>query len=254
MAEPAPQDGPPEYRIAVVHLLSNRLNTWVDPTLYLNACGEILAVLIAIGWLLSITISPDAIVSNPLNARLGYYSLCVGFDAWPANLVALMLYVPTAYLGMRFVWTDTMRADLDRDRLTPKQYWFTYWSNALYAASLAVFALVFMENPFSHPYAHTIIFVQLIWCRYIVVAANFYEAPELTTGSRVFFAVYTIISVFTPLLFMVAFVSYDLTGAVLVPWPITASFDYGWFVCLALTTKYLPAGPRIRAEWSLETT
>jgi hypothetical protein len=89
-------------------------------------------------------------------------------------------------------------------------------------------------------------------CRFLVVAANFYEAPVISTGSRVFLIVYGIISLVTPLLFIVAFLSYDRTGEVLIPWQITAAFDYGWFVCLALTTTFLPNAPRIRATWSLE--
>ena len=238
----------------MVQLLTNRLGSYIDPLLYLKACGEILALLFAVSWVVSVVFSPAEIASNPLNARLGYYSLCVGFDHSPANRIALAVYIPTAYFGIRYVWTDTQRAELERSRLSAAQYWFTVCSNGLYALSLSIFGLVFLENPFINVYGHTGLFVQLILLRFVVVAANFYEAPEVSEGSKVFLGVYGVISLVTPVLFLVSFLSYDKTGEHLLPWQITAAFDYGWFICLVLTTKYLPSCPRIKVDYQLEQT
>jgi hypothetical protein len=118
-----------EYRFALLHVFKDRLPTHIDPTSYLKASGEVLALLFVASWIVSLLVSPDQVTANPMNHRLGYYSLCVGFDAWPANRQALAVYIP---------------------------------------------------------------------------------------------------------------------------WQITAAFDYGWFACLALTTRFLPNAPRIRATWSLD--
>ena len=242
----------PEYRFALPYLLRARLPDYIDPVIYLKACGEALGALFVIGWIVSILLSPDMISANPLNELLGYYSLCVGFDAFPANRIAAATYVLAAYLGIRFIWIDTMRAELARESLTKSQYLFTNVANGLYLISLCVFALVFLDSPFTSYYAHTIFFIQLIVCRFLVVAANFYAAPRVPSSSMVFLIVYGIISLTLPVLYMVAFAYYDSTGERLIPWPIIAAFDYGWFVCLGLTTKFLPNATRIRARWSLE--
>lgn len=242
----------PSYRIALFHLLRNPLPEYVDPTCYLKASGETLAFLIAVCWCTSILVTPDLIAANPLNTRLGYYTLCVGLDSFPANRIGLVLFVPSAYFGMRFVWTDTMLAVLEREQRTNAQYWSTVATNGCYAISLSLFALVFVESPFHNHYLHTAFFIQLIIFRLLVVGANFYEAPVRTKASNAFFVVYAIVSLVLPVLYMVDFLWYDEVGAVVIPWPIVAAFDYGWFACLALTTKFLPQANCIRATWSLE--
>lgn len=244
--------GPPTYRFALARLLRDPLPQYTDPTTYLKACGEMLALIFIVCWGVSILAAPDMVTSNPLNAALGYYSLCVGLDAWPANRIGLVLFIPTAYLGLRYVWTDTLRAVLERDRLTTAQYQWTWITNGGYALSLSLFALAFVESPFDNHWVHTSLFIQFIVFRFFVVLANYYEANQVTTGSRVFLWVYGIISCVLPFLYLVAYQGYAQTGEVLIPWPIVAAFDYGWFLCLVLTTRFLPAAPCIRTTWELE--
>lgn len=244
--------GPPTYRCALAYILKNPLPRYTDPTTYLKASGEMLALIFVICWGIGILAAPDMIASNPLNAALGYYSLCVGFDAWPANRIGLVLFIPTAYLGIRYVWTDTIRAVLERDRLTTAQYRWTWIANGGYALSMSLFALVFVESPFEDHWVHSYFFIQLIFLRFVVVGANFYEAEQVTMGSRVFMWVYGIISCVLPFLYLAAYQGYAQNGEVLIPWPIVAAFDYGWFLCLVLTTRFLPAAPCILTTWELD--
>lgn len=145
-----------------------------------------------------------------------------------------------------------MRAVLEREQRTKAQFRTTVATNGGYAISLSLFVLVFVESPFHNHHLHTAFFIQLIIFRLLVVGANFYKAPARTKASNAFFVVYAIISLVLPVLYMVDFLWYDEVGAVVIPWQIVAAFDYGWFACLALTTKFLPQANCIRATWSLE--
>ena len=249
--EQAQTDGPPEYKFALKYLVSNPLPTHVDPTCYLKASGEALALMFVLCWGATLLFSPDMIAANPLNDRLGYYTLCVGLDSFPANRIGLVFFIPAAYFGLRFVWTDTQLAFLERANLTRSQFAATVGTNACYMVSLSLFVLVFAESPFINHYTHTLFFCQLIIFRLLVVGANFFEAPNRTRSSNVFLAVYTFISLVLPILYMIDFIGFDSDGSIPIPWQIVAAFDYGWFICLALTTKFLPNAPAIKVTWEL---
>ena len=53
------------------------------------ATGESLILCVLICWTLTVIFRYDVIVSNPLKDVTGYNNVCVGFDVYPARIVAV---------------------------------------------------------------------------------------------------------------------------------------------------------------------
>jgi hypothetical protein len=194
----------------------------MNPEDYLKAAGEALALLFAVVWVVTFAASPtyhgDVIwVANPLMDRIGYNNLCVGFDTQPAVYFAQVLWVPVAYLGLRFAWVDIVRSTILR-----QQGLITACQNAtgkalavLYVASMACFGLVFIVSPLegaNEVWYHSVPFIQFILVRWIVVVANFVKyrgtggsgpGAPISTGAKVWLAVYSAVSVLYPLMLVI---------------------------------------------------
>mmetsp|Transcript_17766 Transcript_17766/g.35474 ORF Transcript_17766/g.35474 Transcript_17766/m.35474 type:complete len:764 (-) Transcript_17766:67-2358(-) len=267
----------------------------MNPEDYLKASGEALALLFALVWVVTFVAAPtyhgDVVwAANPLMDRIGYINLCVGFDTRPAVYFAQVLWVPVAYLGLRFAWSDVVRSSILRQQglINACQNATSNAFAVLYVASMACFGLVFIISPLEGANAvwyHSIPFMQLILVRCIVVVANFVKyrgtggagpGAHISTGAKVWLAVYSIVSVLYPLMLAIDYVGYDdlcandpqyqcevtssssnnATFSSLnkpdptIPWWLTCILDYTWFLCLPLTTKFMPTNESIQLDYS----
>ena len=253
--------GPSNYHSALLLLFGThgQLDT-IEPQVYMKASGECVALMLLAGWLLIIIFRADMIKSNPTFPPLGYLSLCVGLDVSPSREIALVLWQMASYFGLRFAVTDGQRLDLmlkQTNEITEKIHRRCIVCNSCYAGSLLLFPLIFVWNPFEKGvYLHTLPFCLLIVGRFICVASNFFhgQSPSiLEFKQKMFITIYGIISFLLPVFYMTAYAYYDKFGTRLYsPW-LVGFVDYGFFLCLALTTKMFPPSPPLHLVWSLGT-
>jgi len=226
---------------------------------YLKAAGEVLALTFGVTGILTAVFHPHFFESNPLKDRLGYNNLCVMFDLPPANYVGACSIAFTVYLVCMYVRLDLRRLRLEKDAISPFFLRVATIFHYAYAVSMCVFILVFLVPPTSSPWGHTCIFIQFIFFRWSIIATNFYEGyimrRPIRNASVLFISIYTIVSLFLPVLYLVNFAIYDVQERSgedpFIPWWITCTVDYLWFCCLAITTKMLPDSPRLRETHSL---
>jgi len=186
---------------------------------------------------------------------MGYNNLCVGMDVAPASFVALPFLSLCSYLSLRFVFLDTQRVELEKERLTQSQYLLTWRSNMLYGLVQLFLPGIPLISPEKNVEAHTAIFFCVIISRALVVLANFYEARDVTRSQEVFMLYYVVVSLLLPALIAVDLYQYDSTGTVpqepAVPVMLLMPLDMSWFICLALTTHFLPHAPPIIVTYAL---
>jgi len=212
----------------------------VFPDDYLSAAGESLAFVILQAWVIAYFFSYDNILSNPLKDRLGYNNFCVAWDVAPALYTSGFLFFIPVYLTVRYVLLDVERMSLDSSiSVWRKRLVFILESTYLFS-SLAL-PLLFVVTPDDHPTAHTLLFSQFIFCRWIGVAAQFIEKPaDVVVSSWVFLAVYGIISGALLINLVTTFLQYEGVHDPLFPWFIGMTVDLSWFACLPLTAPFLP--------------
>ncbi len=194
----------------------------MNPEDYMKAAGEALALLFAVVWIVTFAAGPtyhgDVVwVANPLKDRIGYNNLCVGFDTRPAVYFAQVLWVPVAYLGLRFAWADIVRSAILRQQglITARQNATSNSLAVVYVASMGCFGLVFIVSPLEgadEVWYHSVPFIQFILVRWIVVVANFVKyrgtggsgpGASISTGAKVWLAVYSAVSVLYPLMLVI---------------------------------------------------
>ena len=64
----------------------------VEPTIYIKAAGEGLAITILVSALITSIVQPEFFLDNPSMTYLGYNNPCVPWDAQPATFVAVVLF------------------------------------------------------------------------------------------------------------------------------------------------------------------
>jgi hypothetical protein len=69
---------PAKSRFALISLLSDRTPGIVDPSLYLKASGESVALALIGAWVVTFVYNPDMVANNPIQSRGGYNNTCVG--------------------------------------------------------------------------------------------------------------------------------------------------------------------------------
>lgn len=245
-----------EIRIGLLSVL--RLRTEVTyPELYLKASGELLLLCIAIVWPLTVLMQPEFVESNPIKARMGYNNACVGFDLPPGRYVACPMLACCLSLIFRYAWLDMKRTSLVRNRLSSGQFWMSMSTDVAFMVSGTMFSLVLVVDPGSSAWGHTVPFLQFVVVRVFIVAANTFEHPEPPRPSLVFLAVYAMVSALFLVCVVVNFAGYDAavdkaSHEPTVPVGLAFSCDVVWFVCLGLTTCFLPQAEEIRMTYSVE--
>ena len=218
----------------------------IVPLLYLKAAGEALFLCFSFSWIITLGANPDFVEDNPVKTRLGYNNVCVGFDSAPARYIATPFLLLSIYLGIRFVFLDTLRAYLEKPVHTDSQFMCTVGANCLGFIGFMLLMLIIVLDPIRSSAGHLGFFLQFIVVRWIIIAANFYEASKLTKPQLIFLLFYTLISVILPILYIVDFAGYDSNEeesgsptSPFLPWELVAFFDLCWFISLPVTTYFL---------------
>mmetsp|Transcript_143754 Transcript_143754/g.460127 ORF Transcript_143754/g.460127 Transcript_143754/m.460127 type:complete len:291 (-) Transcript_143754:47-919(-) len=224
------------------------------PELYASAGGELLVVAMLLSWALTAVYRPDTIASNPLQDRVGYNNLCVGWDMAPARYVAAPLFGLIIWFENRYMMLDFWRASLTPGLSKVKEN-IVLVANFLNAVSWTFACLIFVIQADEWPAGHTAAFVQKVVFGYIAYVANFIETDESThrTGSWVFLGLFGIVS---SGFFCCAFVQFQFYDELTntpgpIPWFVTAGFDYSWFACLVVQGFMRPRAPDIICALSL---
>ena len=247
-AHDAPRN-PTKYHIALPVILGDIANPDIPPVLYLKAAGESLFLTLLISWIITFIFRPDVILDNPLKARLGYNNLCVGWDVAPANYVAAVLWIWVAYLCLRFTTMNAIRFQLIRE----PRFWAGL-ANLAFSVGVCAFTLCLMIPPDFSVWYHTLPFIGYIVTRYLVVLAlSFEDYHEMPHKTRIFLWVYGFISATLPIIYLSEYAYYERHHETKSPWPwqITFVLDYGWFACLAVTSKFIPSNIIIHREFKL---
>jgi hypothetical protein len=246
---------PPSWVPACVRLIGQRVDdTIVVPGLYLRASNELISVALLICWAITALARPDVIANNQLKNYVGYNNPCVGWDMPPAQYVGLLIAVLMSHLAWAYAGLDAARTQLrdDDGRVSPKEA-MCLVADYAFALSQTVFCLLFVVGPPDDAWGwHTFIFVQFIFCRYLVNLANYFEAPPAVRRRehKAFIIVYGVVSLVLPLLYLVNITVYEAKGRTgvdpVLPWWITCVVDYAWVACSAFSTRMLPPDVPLR--------
>jgi hypothetical protein len=235
------------------------------PEMYFLASGELLVFMIGVSALITFIVQPismqcydgdklkpncntSTLDDNAIRRRIGHNNPCVYFDTPPAKYFASVMYVLCAYCGIRYTWLDLERSILLRDRtqsrLTSFQFWFSAVTDVNYALSWMVFILTYVIPPWQNIWGHSAGFMYLGISHGLVVAANVYEAENVSKIVYLFTAFYFIITILEfGLVAAGNFIYYERTGGVngpLVPSLYGAIIDYGWFATLGCVSGMMP--------------
>ena len=244
--------------LALYTLATNPKNNELNTAVYMKAGGEATAFVISTCWVISYLCNPAVFENNPLKERLGYNNPCVGLDTKPATFFASAMLTVPIYLNFRACWIAAMaEAYAEDNQTTTIGRIMTYASCLIYMVSTAILAVLFLVPPgptASDCWWHTSIYVQYILGRLIFVTTHYYrhgnQEGVFQNGASLswcFLHVYAAVSILAPVLFYVNFAWYDIYrdpavdgDKILIPWYVTMTVDYLWFICLALTTKFMP--------------
>jgi len=224
----------------------------VSPEDYLGAAGESLFFTILTAWSMSFFYSYENLLDNPLKDIFGYNNACVAWDVPPALYTSSWLFICPVYCSMRYAVLALKRASMGG--LTGWKMTITRIACICYFFSFSVVPLIFVVLPSVNAKAHTMLFTQLIFFRWFVVAANFLTADEgtLRPSNWRFLIIYGIIS---GGLLTSAFINLALAvpgGSPSVPPYVQMPLDALWFICLPLTSKFLPNTKALAMELKLE--
>lgn len=224
------------------------------PENFFKASGECLFLLFVVTWAITFGVNPHIPTDNALLTLLGYNNLCVGFDTSPSNIVGGVMFIPSAYFNVRFAVEDIKRTNLVAARLSKNVFRFCIFGNTLLVLATAWFSTVFIAGPFhGGHWIHTLPFLFYIVARAVCVLAHKIKSEDAwPTKSKVWLFVYLSVSALFPLMVIIDFAYYDKYGTGPgVPWPLTFTLDYIWFLCLPLTSVLMPKGELLYTQLSV---
>lgn len=242
--------------ITAIPGLGGEDSSLVMPEDYLGASGESLFIIIVISWIIAYFFSYDNLLNNPLKDIYGYNNVCVAWDVAPALYAAAFMFTAPVYFGIRYAVLDLERAALRN--LSSAKMCAVRLASLCYVFSIAGVWMIFMVTPdpssLVHTKIHAILFLQLVFFRYVIVAVNWVEAEasDVTFKSKVFLVVYGVISALLLIGAGVSMALWKQGGSQLIPPPVMQTVDILWFLCLPLTTKFLPEAQAIRFHLTLE--
>lgn len=238
-------------------LLFNDDISYIQPEDYLRAAGECLFLMLLIGAIITQVYTPEIFVENPLKTRMGYNNFCVGIDMPPASYIIFPLGVLAVYFSIQYNIYDSLRTIIVKERLSKFQKYFSIVSNYLFVFSVSGFLLILLITPFDNVWVHTILFFQLIFFRTFVILANYYEHPNVNLSYKIYVILYTIISIVGVSIAIANYIHYDncieaggINCGPLVPWFITMTLDYTWFLLLFLQSIIPLKGEKLNIKYS----
>uniref|UniRef100_A0A7S3Q3K4 Uncharacterized protein n=1 Tax=Chaetoceros debilis TaxID=122233 RepID=A0A7S3Q3K4_9STRA len=217
-------------------------NSIKDPNTYLQACFEVSAATLVLSWAITFIFNPTAINDNPLEDRLGYKNLCVGWDTFPANIVGVIGETICAHLVLRFVNLNDERMKLLDNKLSERVKRYGRLSSKAFALSSLLMPAIFAIPPTISVFYHTLPFLMLIVSSAAVLLGRFIMfQDELSQIKAVYICAFSLLSFVYPIVCICEFRYYDLYGEKS-GWPaeITMTIDYSWFVLCALMPFMLP--------------
>jgi hypothetical protein len=232
----------------------------IDPLLYFCASNEIMAICIAICWLMTTVFNPSSYYDNPIRDRVGYNNFCWGFDTAPARYFATPCFAILAWLGIQFAISDQQRAILTKEKTGKTAFALSQRGNQAFALSSVLLPMLTVVTPDISVWWHTNIFLVHVIGRWLCYLANFFEASHVTLGQKWFFAIHTLASIGFPACLAINYIAYDALSpderqgfVPVVPPYIGQPIDLLWFITIMLTTKFLPQAARIDIDAKMST-
>lgn len=217
-------------------------NKTQDPNTYLQAATEVIALTLALSWILTFIFNPNVIASNPLLDRLGYNNVCVGWDTFPANIVGVVGTSIGVHLGLRFVHLNESRTKLLGDKLSERSKTYGLISSKAFALALVMMPIIFAVPPTISVYAHSLPFLFFIVASAAVLLGRFIMfQDELSQTKAIYICIFSLCSFIYPVVLLCEYRYYDVYGEKS-PWPgiLTMTIDYSWFALLSLMPVMLP--------------
>ncbi len=240
-------------------VLFNENQNEIIPEEYLRASGESLFLMLLVGALSSITFVPEVYLSNPILERMGYNNLCVGFDMAPSTYFSFPFGIITIYLVFQFNIYDRLRAKLSNRVVSNWKTNFAIFTNNTYIISASLFPLILLINPMVDIWVHSLLFLQMVFFRALVVLGNYFEHPSPNTRYTIYVYIYMLVSTILPIMAVVNYINYDnqiALGAIsvspVIPAGIGQSIDLTWFLLIFLGNLIVQPGEKINVKYSIK--
>jgi hypothetical protein len=230
---------------------------YIQPEDYLRAAGESLFLMLVIGAITSMIFVPEVFKSNPILERMGYNNFCVGFDMAPATYFAFPFGILYVYFSMQFSIYDRLRTVIVGERLVPWKKNFSIITNNIYILSIIGLPLLLLVSPMVSIWAHSLLFLQIVVVRALVVLANFFEHPNPSKKYSVYVYIYILFSIAGFGFAVANYVNYDnliANGAnvvePLIPINLARGVDYFWFFLMFLQSIIAEPGEKIYIKYN----
>lgn len=229
---------------------------YIQPEDYLRAAGESLFLMLVIGAITSMIFVPEVFKSNPILERMGYNNFCVGFDMAPATYFAFPFGILFAYFSIQFCIYDRLRTVIVQDRLAQSKKMFSIITNNIYIVSIIGLPLLMLVNPMVSIWAHSLLFLQIILLRALVVLANYLEHPKPSSKYTLYVYTYTLFSLLGFSFAIANYIHFDnavANGASivdpLIPISLAKFVDYSWFFLVFLNSIIAEPGEKIYVKY-----
>lgn len=211
-----------------------------SPALYVAAGYEFATIAMAISTLLTLTLTPNQFVDNPILRTLGYNNLCVAWDVRPASGVAVCLWSFALFCTSRGVvaaWKRTRHSHtvtrvwqvvLLRSGMIGMQFGFS------------IFPIIWVYSPYVSSYAHYGGYLCLlvgVWMACITSFFAFYWTGQFAGGAfaTITLLTFTVVTLVNVIMFSVALTSLDAPA---LSTPLVMMFDYGWFFMSSIVVRF----------------
>ena len=230
---------------------------YIQPEDYLRAAGESLFLMLVIGAITSMIFVPEVFKSNPILERMGYNNFCVGFDMAPATYFAFPFGILYVYFSMQFSIYDRLRTLIVEDRLAQWKKKFSIITNNIYIVSIIGLPLLLLVNPMISIWAHSLLFLQIVVVRALVVLANYFEHPHPSSKYTIYVYSYTLFSLIGFSFAIANYIHFDNATAngisgvdPLIPVGLAMGVDYFWFFLMFLQSIIAEPGEKIYVKYN----
>jgi len=224
----------------------------VVPEDYLHAAGEVVFLMFALSWSITYLYDYRRIMDNPLKDMFGYDNLFAALDEHPAIYVTTWLSYLGVYCVIRYAVLALERASLSN--LTAKQMFLQRIATVFYFLSFSSLPLVFVVTKDVSPRLHIAFFLQAMVSRWFVTAANHLTADAGTVGWKSFglLILFGIIVLGNVICAGLNIAMYKTGGSPVISPYISFPLELFWWLCLPLSSHYMPNMKAMHVELNLE--